>query len=202
MAIREILTFPHPVLRKQAKSVSAVTDEHRKLAEDMLETMYEAQGIGLAAPQVGESIRFLVIDTRPRENGRYVLDDMTDLEQKAYEDGPLFIFNPVIKVQNGKQTYDEGCLSVPSYYETVERADSIEVEFLNLKGEKKTLKADGLLSVCLQHEMDHLDGKLFIDRIGAIKGQRIKEKILKNGYPKKKKSRADQKSEELEPEKA
>lgn len=197
MAVLEILTFPNPILRKKSKPVEQVTVEHRKLAEDMLETMYHASGIGLAAPQVGQTIRFLVLDTRPRENGRYDVDEMTELEQEAYKDGPLFIFNPIIRLKDGKQIYEEGCLSVPTYYETVERADYIECEGMNLKGQKILIQADGLLSVCIQHEIDHLDGKLFIDRVGTVKGQRIKEKILKNGYPKKSK-KEEQEEEELE----
>lgn len=184
MARLEILTFPNPILRKVSTAVETVTDEMRAFVQDMIETMYESRGIGLAAPQVGRNIRLIVLDTRPKENGRYQIEDMTELERKAYHNGPLVLFNPEVKKKQGKQTYEEGCLSVPTFYETVERADVIELHALNEQGEKIVIEADGLLSVCLQHEIDHLDGKLFIDRLSMIKSTRIKDKIRKHGYPK------------------
>lgn len=179
--ILEILKYPDPRLRKKADPVTSVTPELVQLAKDMLETMYQSRGIGLAAPQVGQSVRLLVTDTRPREGGRYEVEDMTELE-KAVEQ-PFVIFNPVITKKEGRTTFDEGCLSVPGYYETVERYDYIEVEGLNLQGEKFVTKVDGLLAICIQHEIDHLDGKLFIDRLSTIKSNRIKSKIKKFGYP-------------------
>ena len=181
MAILEILKFPDPRLRKKGKPVAEVTDELRAFAQDMLETMYSFKGIGLAAAQVDRQIRFLVTDTRPREGGRYKPEEQTELEAKVEQ--PLFLFNPVIVKKRGKTTYDEGCLSVPTYYETVERFDWIEVEALNLQGEKIRFETDGLLAICIQHEIDHLDGKLFIDRLSPIKSSRIKSKIKKFGYP-------------------
>ena len=180
-SVLEILRYPDPRLRRKALPVEAVTPELVKLAQDMLETMYASKGIGLAAPQVAHSIRLLVTDTRPRENGRYTIEDLTDLE-KAVEQ-PFVIFNPVIIKKEGKTSFDEGCLSVPGYFETVDRFDYIEVEGLNLKGEKFVTKVDGLLAICIQHEIDHLDGKLFIDRLSTIKSNRIKSKIKKLGYP-------------------
>lgn len=179
--ILEILKFPDPKLRKKGRPVESVTPELAQLAKDMLETMYSFNGIGLAAIQVDRQIRLLVCDTRPRENGRYKLEDMTELEQKIEQ--PLVLFNPEIVSKKGKTTYDEGCLSVPSYYETVERFDEIEVKALDIDGKPIRFTTDGLLAICIQHEIDHLDGKLFIDRLSPIKSARIKSKIKKFGYP-------------------
>lgn len=181
MALLEILKFPDPRLRQKCLPVEGVTPELQQLAKDMLETMYSFGGIGLAAAQVNRQLRLLVVDTRPRENGRYKLEDMTELEQKITQ--PLILFNPVIIKAEGKTTYDEGCLSVPSYYETVERYNFIEVEALDIDGKKFQFETDGLLSICVQHEIDHLDGKLFIDRLSLIRANRLKSKIRKYGYP-------------------
>ena len=181
MAKLEILKFPDPRLRKKSLPVKEVTPELAQLAEDMKETMYSFNGIGLAAPQVNHQVRLLVTDTRPKEEGRYKIEDMTELEQKVEQ--PFVIFNPVIVKKEGKTTYDEGCLSVPTFYETVQRAEWVQVEGLNIKGEKISLQVDGLLSICIQHEIDHLDGKLFIDRLSPIKSNRIKSRIKKFGYP-------------------
>ncbi|MCB0366374.1 MAG: peptide deformylase [Bdellovibrionaceae bacterium] len=190
MAKLEILKFPDPRLRKKSVAVKEVTSELKQLAEDMLETMYSFSGIGLAAPQVNHQVRLLVTDTRPRENGRYKIEDMTELEQAIEQ--PLVIFNPVVVSKKGKTTYDEGCLSVPTYYETVQRAELIEVEGLNLDGETFRFQMDGLLAICIQHEIDHLDGKLFIDRLSPIKSNRIKSRIKKFGYPDPEKEDDDQ----------
>lgn len=182
MALLDILKFPDPRLRKKCAPVDKITDELRQFASDMLETMYHHRGIGLAAAQVDRQIRFLVADTRPKdERGRYDYGDLTDLEKAV--DQPIKIFNPVIVKKEGKTTYDEGCLSVPSYFETVERYQYIEVEGLDPDGKKITIKTDGLLAICIQHEIDHLDGKLFIDRLSPIKANRLKAKIKKMGYP-------------------
>jgi peptide deformylase len=182
VAVLEILKFPDPRLRKMCQAVEEVTAELGQFAEDMLETMYEHKGIGLAAAQVNRQIRFLVADTRPKdEQGRYDNSEMTDLE-KAVEQ-PVKIFNPVIVEKRGKTSYDEGCLSVPTYFETVERFDWIKVEGLDAEGKPMMIETDGLLSICIQHEIDHLDGKLFIDRLSPIKANRLKAKIKKLGYP-------------------
>lgn len=181
----EILKFPDPRLRIKCQSVEKVTEEHVKLAKDMLETMYSSRGIGLAAAQVNHQIRLIVIDTRPKEvsdgRERYDLSQLTDLEKLIVQ--PLVLFNPEITGKNGKNTYEEGCLSVPTFFETVERFNYIEVRALDINGHELFLKTDGLLSICIQHEIDHLDGKLFIDRLSTIKGNRIKNKIKKFGYP-------------------
>jgi peptide deformylase len=181
MAILEVLKFPDPRLRKKGLAVKKITPELKTLANDMLETMYSFRGIGLAAAQVDARVRLIVLDTRPRENGRYKPEQMTPLEAAAVQ--PLIIFNPVIVKKEGKTTYDEGCLSVPTYFETVERFNWIEMTGLNLQGESFTLQTDGLLAICIQHEIDHLDGKLFIDRLSPIKSMRLKSKIKKFGYP-------------------
>lgn len=183
MATLEVLTYPNPLLRRKAHPVAKVTDEHRKLVDDMLETMYLEKGIGLAAIQVGIDIRLLVIDIRPMgEGARYDTTKMTDRERAV--DMPLAIFNPVITKKEGKTTYEEGCLSLPGYFETVQRSDYIEVEGLDRDGKKIELKLDGLLSICMQHEIDHLDGKVFLDRLSPIKAMRLKAKIKKYGYSK------------------
>lgn len=181
MAILEILKFPDRRLRLKCKPVPAVTPELKQLAEDMLETMYSFKGIGLAAAQVNRQVRLLVTDTRPRENGRYKPEEMTELEKAVQH--PLVLFNPEITKKQGKTTYDEGCLSVPTYYETVERFEYIEVKALDIEGREILIKTDGLLAICIQHEIDHLDGKLFIDRLSPIKSARLKSKIKKFGYP-------------------
>jgi peptide deformylase len=179
----EILKFPDPRLREISKAVEKVTELHEKLAADMIETMYAANGIGLAAPQVGELIRMLVIDSRPRDEGgrRYKYEDMTELEKAV--DQPLVLINPVIVKGEGKTTFDEGCLSIPGYYETVERFEYVEVKAVDAKGKEFVIKTDGLLAIVLQHEMDHLEGTLFLDHLSFIKGNKIKNQIKKHGYP-------------------
>lgn len=184
MAKRTILTFPNPLLREVAVPVKEFNSKLETLAEDMLETMYDAKGIGLAAPQIGELIQMLVIDTRSKdEKGRrYKYDEMTELEKQIEQ--PLVLINPKIVKGEGKTTFDEGCLSVPTYFETVERYNYIEVKAFNTKGEEFILKTDGLLAICIQHEMDHLEGTLFIDHLSFVKSNKIKNQIKKHGYPK------------------
>lgn len=184
MSRLKILTYPDPRLKEVSQEIKEFDPSLKKLADDMLETMYDANGIGLAAPQVGVLKRFLVIDTRPRdEKGRrYNYEEMTEMEQSVAQ--PLMIANPRVISGEGKQTFDEGCLSVPGYYETVERFDVVEIEGEDVAGKTFRFKTDGLLAVCVQHEMDHLEGKLFIDRISFVKSSRIKNQIKKVGYPK------------------
>lgn len=183
MALLEVLKFPDSRLRHKGKKVEAVTPELQKLADDMLETMYAEKGIGLASIQVGVEVRLLVIDIRPPQegDGRYDLEGMTELEKQVKQ--PIVIFNPEITKKEGKTTYDEGCLSVPGFYESVVRSKYIEVKGLDREGNSVEYQLDGLLSICMQHEMDHLDGKVFIDRLSPIKANRIKAKIKKFGYP-------------------
>lgn len=185
MARLEVLTFPNPRLRHKALPIDKITPEIEQLAADMLETMYAERGIGLAAIQVGVEKRLLVIDIRPKdEDDRYDLSGLTELEKQVPM--PLVILNPVIQKKEGRTTYEEGCLSVPGYYETVHRDEYIEVKGLGLDGKALDLKLDGLLAICMQHEIDHLDGKVFIDRLSPVKSMRIKSKIKKFGYNTKK----------------
>ncbi len=161
MARLEILKFPDDRLRTKARSVDVVDDSIRQLVDDMLETMYEAPGIGLAATQVNVHKRIVVIDVS---------------EEK---DQPLCLINPQIIEKEGEEEREEGCLSVPGIYEAVHRADSVKVRALNKEGEQFELEADDLLAVCIQHELDHLQGKLFVDYLSALKRNRIKKKLEK-----------------------
>ena len=162
MALLNILHFPDPRLRQKALPVKEVTDDIRKLAHDMLETMYDAPGIGLAATQVNEQKVLIVIDVS---------------EVKSH---PLFFIKPELLATEGERDFEEGCLSVPEAYETVTRADTIRVRALNLQGEVFVMDADGILATCIQHEIDHLEGKLFVDYLSNLKRQRIKKKLEKH----------------------
>lgn len=181
--ILEVLKYPDPRLREKSLPVTEFDSALKKLSEDMLETMYAERGIGLAAPQVAELKQMLVIDCRPKpdKEGRYKVEDMTELEQKI--DQPLIIINPVITKKRGKTTFEEGCLSVPTFFDNVDRAEWIELEYQDLDGNKKILQTDGLLAIVIQHEMDHLEGTLFIDHLSFLKSNKIKNQIKKNGYP-------------------
>ena len=184
MAILDVLTFPDPRLRKLSLPIESVDEELLKFSRDLLDTMYEERGIGLSAPQVNRLQRVITVDTRPADKeGRYEATEMTELEQELSY--PLVLFNPEVIEKEGETTFDEGCLSVPGYYETVKRFEKIKVKALNQEGEVITFNIDGLTSICIQHEIDHLDGKLFIDRLSIIKSNRIKSKIKKFGYPSK-----------------
>lgn len=186
MSIMPILTFPDPRLREVSTPVTEFGPEMEKLAKDMIETMYDANGIGLAAPQVGVLKRFIVIDTRPKdEKGRrYKYEEMSELEKSVPQ--PLVLINPEIVKGEGKTTFDEGCLSVPGYYETVQRYNYVEIKAYDVNGKEFIVKSDGLLAICMQHEMDHLEGTLFIDHLSFVKSNKIKNQIKKYGYPVKK----------------
>lgn len=161
MAILNILHFPDERLRLKAAPVEQVDDGVRRLVDDMFETMYDAPGIGLAATQVNVQKRVIVIDVS---------------EQK---DEPLVFINPEIAIREGVEEMEEGCLSVPGIYEKVQRADRVRVKALNREGEAFEMDAEGLLAVCIQHEIDHLDGKLFVDYLSGLKRQRIRKKLEK-----------------------
>jgi peptide deformylase len=161
MAIREILEFPDPRLRTKATAVAHVDDEMRRLIDDMFETMYAAPGVGLAASQLNVHKRLLVIDINE------------DRKQ------PLTLINPEIIERDGDEETEEGCLSVPGVFEKVRRAQRIKVRALDRNGIKFEMDADGLLAVCIQHEMDHLDGKLFVDYLSELKRTRIRGKLEK-----------------------
>ena len=165
MTIKTILTEPNKILRQVSKPVEKVGPEERQLMDDMLETMYHANGIGLAAIQIGVAKRIIVMD----------------LSKKEEEKKPMFFVNPVIKNKNQNfSTYEEGCLSVPNQFAEVERPKTCEVEYLDYDGNQKTIKAEGLLATCIQHEMDHLQGILFIDYLSKLKKSMIIKKLSKD----------------------
>ena len=162
MAVLKILIFPDQRLRTIAKEILVIDDEIKALASNLLETMYEGKGIGLSATQANIHKRILVVDVS---------------EEK---DSPLILINPKIEVLNEEEEVSsEGCLSVPGFFEEVSRPSEISITALNLEGEKLTIVATGLLAVAVQHEMDHLDGKIFVDFLSNLKRQRIKKKLLK-----------------------
>ena len=165
MTVKTILTEPNKLLRQVSKPVKKVGKEEQSLMDDMLETMYEANGIGLAAIQVGIPKRIIVMDISKNENKKE----------------PLYFVNPVIKNKDIlKSTYEEGCLSVPNQFAEIDRPKNCEIEYLDYNGEKKLLKAEGLLATCIQHEMDHLEGILFIDYLSKLKKSMIIKKLSKS----------------------
>jgi peptide deformylase len=161
MAIRTILHYPDPRLRQVAQSVSTVDNEVRRLVDDMAETMYAAPGIGLAAIQINVAQRVVVIDLSETRNALQVF------------------INPMIIERDGKQVFEEGCLSVPGIFDEVERSQHIRVRALNRDGQPFELEATGLLATCIQHELDHLDGKVFVDYLSRLKQTRIRKKLEK-----------------------
>ena len=161
MSLLPILRFPDPRLKKLAAPVRNIDENIRRLARDMAETMYEAPGIGLAATQVDVHKRVIVIDISETRDQLFTL------------------INPEIVESDGQQVCEEGCLSVPGIYDKVERAENVVVRYLDLEGREKTIEADGLLAVCLQHEIDHLDGKVFVEHLSQLKQLRIKAKLAK-----------------------
>ena len=164
MAVKTILTEPNRLLRQISTSVKEVGKEERQLMDDMLDTMYAANGIGLAAIQIGVPKRIIVIDLSKDENKKE----------------PRYFVNPVIKKSDSlKSTYEEGCLSVPNQFAEIDRPRKCEVEYLDYNGEKKLLVAEGLLATCIQHEMDHLEGILFIDYLSKLKKSMIIKKLSK-----------------------
>ena len=165
MTIKTIITEPNEILRQVSKPVPTVSNEERKLMDDMLETMYAANGIGLAAIQIGVPKRIIVMD----------------LAKEKDKKEPRFFVNPKIKNKDTlKSTYEEGCLSVPDQFAEIDRPKTCEIEFQDYYGEHKILKAEGLLATCIQHEMDHLEGILFIDYLSKLKKSMIIKKLSKN----------------------
>ena len=164
MTIRPLVILPDARLRLASEPVGPVTDEIRNLAADMLETMYDAPGVGLAAIQIGVPKRVVTIDTSKDENDRR----------------PQVFLNPeIVWSSEEKRIYDEGCLSIPEYYGEVERPDRVRVRFRDLDGAEREIEADGLLATCIQHEIDHLDGVLFIDHLSKLKRDRVVKKFTK-----------------------
>jgi peptide deformylase len=164
MAIRPILTVPNPILKQVSEPVEKVTDETRALMDDMLETMYDAPGIGLAAVQIGVPLNVIVMD----------------LARDGEEPQPQYFVNPeILEDVEDVQPYDEGCLSVPDIFDTVERAERVKITYLDYNGERVTEWAEGLYAVCIQHEMDHLKGIVFIDYLSRLKRDRAVKKVMK-----------------------
>ncbi len=171
MALRPVLTFPDPRLKRVAQPIAEITDDVRALARDMLDVMYDEPGIGLAAPQIGESVRLIVLDTDWTEDGA--------------ERSPIVLLNPEIVEREGSIVWTEGCLSVPDFTADVERAHRVVVRGLDLAGQPAVHEAEELRAVCFQHEIDHLDGILFIDRLSRLKRslyvQKRKKQLRRDG---------------------
>ena len=164
MAVKTIITEPNKILRQVSKPVVTVNETEQKLMDDMLDTMYAAKGIGLAAIQIGIPKRIIVMD----------------ISKDQDKNEPMYFVNPIIKNKNiQKSIYEEGCLSVPGQFAEIERPSKCEVEYLDYHGQKKVLKAEGLLATCIQHEMDHLEGILFIDYLSKLKKSMIIKKLSK-----------------------
>ncbi len=164
MAILNILKYPEPILKRKAEPVTQITDEIRRLIDDMAETMYEAPGVGLAAPQIGRSVRVIVLDVNSKEEEKREL---------------ICLINPEIIEQTGEVVWEEGCLSVPDYTADVRRAERVVVKGLDRNGKEEVIVGEGFLSIVFQHEIDHLNGVLFIDRLGLIKRDLIRRKLKK-----------------------
>jgi peptide deformylase len=161
--VHEILVWPNPILKQKAQPVAKVDDEVRTLIKDMFESMYAADGVGLAAPQIGVLKNVIVLDTTPRQP----------------ESKPVAMVNPEILTLEGKCTYKEGCLSVPGEAEDVERAAVVTARYLDENGEQQTITADGLLAIAIQHECDHLKGVMFVDHISTLKREIIRKRMKK-----------------------
>ena len=187
MALREILVIPDPRLREETARVSAIDDRIKTLVKDMFETMYDAPGIGLAAPQIGVMERVIVVDCATRaskEESANLEDDVVEGEEVETlpepDPEPIAMINPkIISFSDEFSIYEEGCLSIPEYYEDVERPKACTVRYMDMEGETVTRDLEGLLSTCVQHEVDHLDGKLFIDYLSRLKRERVTKKFKK-----------------------
>ena len=185
MAVLPIYVVPQPVLKKSAEVVSSVTDEIRKLVDDMVETMYAARGIGLAAPQVGVSQRVIVMDVdQKRADGSDHDDDSDDADEDdtPLEKGTVRVFiNPeVVWASEEENVYEEGCLSIPGQYAPVTRPKMVRVKYMDLDGKTQEIEADGLLATCLQHEIDHVNGILFTDHLSSLKRDMLLRKLKKH----------------------
>ena len=190
MAIRRILTIDNPadlaVLKQVSTPVEGVTDDVRRLMDDMLETMYDAPGIGLAAVQIGDTRRVIVMDLGDKDGVVCDSDpaEMTDEERVKFDAerrNPRYLVNPeILWTSEETAPYEEGCLSIPDYYDSVERPARARIRYLNVTGETVEEECDGLYAVCVQHEMDHLNGVLFIDHLSRLKRDRAVAKVKKN----------------------
>jgi peptide deformylase len=175
--ILKIFTYPSPILKKIATNVEVFDDELKELCRNMLTTMYDAPGIGLAAPQVGISKRIFVMDVEFDRKEVTAADGQTKYE--IVDRKPLIFINPVIKNKEGQFKYEEGCLSLPGIYDEVTRAKKITLEYQDLEGNKKEIEAEDLFAVCIQHENDHLDGVVFIERLSMLKKNFFHKKLVK-----------------------
>ena len=175
MALREILTEPNELLREKSLVVKKVDEDLQRLMNDMLETMYAAPGIGLAAIQVGVPKRVIVLDIEWRDKSESTSD-----EKQVERRNPMYFVNPeIISKSKNNSTYEEGCLSVPGQFAEIERPDKCQIKYLDYYGQPKELVAEGMLATCMQHEMDHLEGVLFIDYLSKLKKSMIVKKLLK-----------------------
>jgi peptide deformylase len=197
MSVREIIHLPDPVLREVSKPVETIDEPLLRLLDDMLDTMYDAPGIGLAGIQIGVPLRIVTVDIgEPEEEAEPVEDgpsddaeteaaDQSTVEgrrkaRKNFKPRPIFLINPKILTSSDERSvYEEGCLSIPEYYAEVERPAQVKVSYLDRDGKEQVLDADGLMATCLQHEIDHLDGKLFIDHISRLKREMVVKKFTK-----------------------
>ena len=172
MALRQILTEPNKILREKSLTVKVVDEDLQKLMDDMLETMYAAPGIGLAAIQVGVPKRVIVLDIAPK--------DKPNIAPKDKPKNPMYFVNPeIISKSENSSTYEEGCLSVPGQFAEINRPDKCHIKYLDYYGQPKEIKADGMLATCIQHEIDHLEGILFIDYLSKLKKSMITKKLSK-----------------------
>ena len=187
MSVREIIQIPDPILREASKPVEEISPELLKMLDDMAETMYEAPGIGLAGIQIALPLRVVVVDCEQRakseeEEAANGNDEPQRSDELSEEESrnPIFLINPeIVEFSDEPSIYEEGCLSIPDYYAEVERPAGCVVKYLDRDGESQLLKAEGLLSTCLQHEIDHLNGELFIDHISKLKRDMVMKKFRK-----------------------
>ena len=175
----QIATFPDPVLKKKAQPVDEFNENLATLAKDMLYTMYKTPGVGLAAPQVSKSVRLFVMDI-DYDREEITSSDQSKTEYRLSNFNPRVFINPVILKKDGDFVYEEGCLSVPGIFEEVHRAEHVVIEYYDLNGKKHVMEAAGLLSVCIQHENDHLDGIVFLERLSMLKRNLLTKKYLKS----------------------
>lgn len=190
MTIREIIHIPDPILREVSRPVERVDDELRRLLDDMLETMYDAPGIGLAGIQIGLPLRVVTIDIGEPDEEAEGGEEAPPNEETTVEGrrkrranrkrDPIFLINPkILRVSDEASVYEEGCLSIPEYFADVERPARVTVSHIDRDGKEQVIEADGLLATCLQHEIDHLDGKLFIDHVSRLKRDMVIKKFTK-----------------------
>lgn len=182
MTVREIIHIPDPILREASKPVEQISPELLKMLDDMAETMYEAPGIGLAGIQIALPLRLVVVDCDQRAKSEEDSDEPQRDDEPSDEASrnPIFLINPeIVEYSDQPSTYEEGCLSIPDYYAEVERPAGCVVKYIDRDGKGQVIKAEGLLSTCLQHEIDHLNGKLFIDELSKLKRDMVVKKFTK-----------------------